>query len=310
MNWLRKVQIYTCVLLGFAIIMASCMQENLDSEAQYLELSGSILRNVAGMPDSISKELLATSDYSHRIEAAIATCMRSNGFEYFPEENELKQQIDKLGFDLPPGDFARDFGFGIFNGTILGMNSRNSLNNEYVLSLNPEEIESYRITLNGTDVLMQSGSDVLEVGGCRRHALEIVEQPSWYTNQDWLADVSSQLFQRLSSDPRIIDIERQWMSCMAGLGYDDWTNEEELNNSLNNEFIELFQTLIPTQRFDDGEEFLKALDEESRTALDAFRSKEIELAVASHECSSEHDDSVLSISKEIEESIILSNPIN
>ncbi len=97
---------------------------------------------------------------------------------------------------------------------------------------------------------------------------------------------------------------------MAELGYDDLVNEESLAESLNNELAQLFRTLVPTRPFDDGDDFVESLDEESKKNLDAFRTKEIELAIASHECSYEHDDLVLLVSKEIEREIILANPLN
>lgn len=306
----RTVNIYVYIFCVFLVFLTACSKETFDGEPLNPEIPGSVLRDAAGLPGSISEELLATSDYNSRIEAVIAACMRSNGFDYFPDQNESNQRIDNLGFDLPPGDFAKDFGFGISNGFILGLNPQNNLNIEYFESLNREELESYRIALDGVDALVKSGSDVLEVGGCRRQALETVKPPLWYTNRDWLAVVSTELFQRLSSDPRIINFEQQWISCMAGLGYDRLTTEEEMVDSLNREFGQLFGTLIPTRRFDDGEDFVKSLDEESRKKLDSFRSKEIELAVASHECSHQNDDMVMLISKEIERELLSITPLN
>lgn len=298
------------VFLALIIGATACGQNNDDVEYSVREFPGSVLRNAASVPSSVSDELVATDDYNIRIELAVATCMRSNGFDYFPNQNQSKHKIAILGFDLPPAEFARRFGFGISNGAILGMKPQDNSNNEYRQSLGLEEIELYWLAMNGTDRVVQSYSDNVEVGGCRRQALETVEQPPWYTNQEWLSVVASELFERLSSDPRIIEVEQQWTVCMAELGYDDLVNEESLAESLNNELAQLFRTLVPTRPFDDGDDFVESLDEESKKNLDAFRTKEIELAIASHECSYEHDDLVLLVSKEIEREIILANPLN
>ena len=292
------------------IIASGCSQSDFDVEPGNPEFPGSILRDAASAPASITEELLVISDYEQLIEDSIAGCMRSNGFEYFVDHNESRQRILDLSFDLPPEDYASEFGFGILNGAILGMKPHDSLNTGYLRSLNSDEIESYRITLNGSAALAHPGSDVLKIGGCRRAAFDSVDQPVWYSNLDWLTVVSEELFQRISADPRIIDIDQQWAHCMSGLGYNGFATEAELGELLEVEFAHLFANLVPTQPFNDGNDFVSKLDEESKAALVSFRSKEIELAVASHECSRDHDEAVALISKEIERKIMSSHPLN
>lgn len=298
------------ILPIFSIILASCSGDQFDGPSIGSSVPGSVLRETAGMPASFGEEFVILSEYNNLREDSIASCMRSNGFKYFPEKQMGNERVKSLGLDLSSADFANQFGFGISNGLLQGLNSDSDEDFEYLSSLSERELESYWLTLHGEHNPEHPGTENHEIGGCLKQALDSVDLPPWHANLEWLNDVSTELSQRLSADTRIIQIERQWIQCMAKSGYDGLTSEEELNSSLNNEFIQLFQTLVPTRPFDNGEEFIKVLDKKSKAALDEFRSKEIELAVASHECSHETDETVMAISKEIEREIISVVPLN
>lgn len=271
---------------------------------------GSLLRETAGMPASISEGMTVSSDYIREIDDAIAVCMRLHGFEYFPAENESENRIAAWGFEQSTADYAEEFGFGIASGVIVGFAVESEQSSDYLRSLTPDKYTAYRVALEGEDSLKEPGSSSLKIGGCRREARDSVKAPPWYDNWEWFDAVGKQLAERMSADPRIIEIEEKWIKCMATLGYDGLTSVEELSTSLHDEFIQHWQTFVPLRDFNDGHEFLAALDDESKARFEAFRAKEIELAVASYECSFEDEATVAAISREIEQSIIESNPLN
>ena len=296
------------LLLASALVSCSAgsFSEGLEDSIQ----PGSLLRETAGMPASIAEAMTVSSDYIRGIDDAISVCMRSHGFEYYPPQNEGGNRISVWGFDRSTADYAEEFGFGITNGAIVGFAVESEQSSDYLRSLTPDEYTAYRVALEGEDSLKEPGASTLRIGGCRREARDSVEAPPWYDNWEWLDAVGKQLAERMSTDPRIIEIEEKWIKCMATLGYDGLTSVEELSNSLHDEFIQLWQTFVPLRDFNDGHEFLAALGDESRAKFEAFRAKEIELAVASYECSSEDEARVAAISHEIEQSIIESNPLN
>ena len=293
-----------------SVALAACSVDESDESPSRSPEPGSLLREAAGLPSSINDELMISSNYAGQMEDAISSCMRSNGFEYFSEHGGDMERILSFGFELPSDEYAQRYGFGIVAGAIQGFRVQADEHAEYLANLTPEEFTAYRVALEGEDVLKDIGAKALEIGGCRRVALDSVDEPAWYAHTEWLDAVSTELSQRLAVDSRIIEIEAQWIECMAASGYSSMSSEEQLSNSLNDEFTQLFRTLVPKRPFRDGEEFLEALDDESRAALEKFRAREIKLAVASHDCSSEHDGTVLSISREIERSILASHPMS
>lgn len=292
-----------------SLVWSSCSVNVSFRNSDYSPEPGSLLREAAGRPASVSEELLITSRYIGQVEDVIASCMRSSGFEYVSQQTTGVEQFGILGLDLDPDAYAKRYGFGIANGAIQGIKVQSDQQTEYLTSLSPEEYLAYRVALEGDGALKEPGTEVLEIGGCTREALDSVDQPTWSAHSEWLDAVSVELSQRLSSDSRLIEIEEQWVQCMADSGYGGLISVEQLSISLSDEFSQLFQVLIPTQDFRNGDEFLDALDDESRSAFEEFRSREIELAVASHECSKDHDATVASISEEIERSILASNPL-
>jgi len=286
------------------MLASSCAatESNRGSDSQVI---GSLLRSAAGFPTSNSEFFTTMSAYDSALEEEIAMCMRSHGFVYVRNTHTNDSQIAYQGFDLSREQFANEFGFGIAKGTISGLSETTDETSKYLLSLSEDELIEYRKTLYGHD----SDQVELESDGCYQRADATVSKPSWHVNLDWSYTVSDELTQRMYSDPKIVSIRQEWIECMAESGYQNLTSEEDLIDTLHNEMANLIHTLIPlSPRFDSGQEFLHSLSKESREMFDAFLSKELRLAVASYECNAEHESQVISISREIEESILESNP--
>lgn len=283
--------------------MSSCSEHNSD-EIKGRTLPGALLREAAGLPDTVSEEIRTTAEYYNNIEDAIFVCMRLEGFNYFPRRVDGDKRADALGFDLPSARYAEEFGFGIARGFITGFAVVNGKEEEYLQSLNRKEREAYMIALNGEQALDPPGTEIIEIGGCRSEARTSVAKPAWLRHASWLEASFEKYYDRLMADPRIIAIDQEWTSCMQHVGYDVWGSGDDLRDSLIEEFGELSATFRPTKAFNSGEEFLEALDEESAAAYATFQAKEIELAIATHKCSIVNEETVNSIMNELQTRIL------
>lgn len=299
---------FVVVGLIIATILLACSQPSNDV-AEGGEMPGSVLREAIGTPSTITAELQAFANYNNRLDDAIADCMRINGFEYYPENSASESGSDDWGFHLPPGEYAQRYGFGIVNGAILGLSSVSDEANAYLRGLSNEELQAYQLALDGSASTEFADPADQDATGCRQQAFEAVEQLPWLAHQEWMAVMSVELFQRLSSDARIIEANQQWSACMASHGHVGLTTEEELSDSIDQEFLKLLGDLTPSASFGGETSWIDGLGVEARERLENFREREIELAVSSHECSKEHDPLVLSISKEIEHQLLAEFPV-
>ena len=286
-----------------AILISSCSGNDSGGTTNQTA-PGALLREAAGLPDTVSEEIRTTAEYYNDIEDAIFGCMRLEGFDYFPRRADGDKRIDDLGSDLSPARYAEEFGFGIGRALITGVAVGNSKEEEYLQSLNHAELEAYMIALDGEQALDPPGTEIIEIGGCRGEAAASVDEPEWFKHASWLEASSIEYYDRLRADPRIIAIDQEWTSCMQQAGFDTWDSVDDLVDSLAEEFEELWLNLRPTKAFNSGEEFLEVLDEESVAAYAAFQAKEIELAIAAHKCAMPNEETVSAIMNELQAKIL------
>ena len=299
----RKRPKLICIAMLSIIFVSSCSENN-PGRIQGRTLPGALLREAAGLPDTVGEEIRTTAEYYNNIEDAVFVCMRLEGFNYFPRRVDGNKRADVLGFDLPSARYAEEFGFGIARGFITGFAIANSKEEEYLQSLNHTELEAYMIALNGEQALDPPGASIIKIGGCRGEAAASVAKPVWHKDVGWLEASFKEYYDRLMADPRIIAINQEWTSCMQHAGYDVWGSVDDLSDSLIEEFGELSLSFRPTKTFNSGEEFLEALDEESTAAYATFQAKEIELAIAAHKCAISNEETVTAIMNELQVKIL------
>ncbi len=293
----------TCITLLAIITISSCSGNDSDRTTGRT-LPGALLREAAGMPDTVSEEIRTIAEYENDIEDAIFGCMRLRGFNYFPNRVDGGKRADAFGSDLPAARYAEEFGFGIARGFIAGFVVVKGKEEEYLQSLNQAELEAYMIALYGEQALDPPGTETIKIGGCRGEAAASVAKPAWLKYADWLEASSKEYYDRLAADPRIIALNQEWTSCMQQAGFDVWGSVDDLVDSLIDEFGELSANFRPTKAFNSGKEFLDALDEESAAAYVTFQTKEIELAIASHKCSIVNEETEIAIMNELQAKIL------
>lgn len=171
----------------------------------------------------------------------IAACMAEQGFEYVP----YVQGQSQSGFSGPESqeEFVAQYGFGI--ATMLLDNRRmgemdeaaieaemaKDPNNAIVEAMTDAERDAYYAALYGEqpdigfeDLAEESpGVTVasLEPTGCQNSAYEeVFNQGAEQEFYEQFGPLMEDLYGGLDSDPRIVELESKWSSCMAEKGYD------------------------------------------------------------------------------------------
>jgi hypothetical protein len=162
-----------------------------------------------------------------KIEDLTVACMREQGFEYRPYlyEDALGSKFDQA-YDLPPGEFAAQYGYGITTIDFEASQQRKDPNTPILAGLSAGAKKAYHKALSGpawavgggvVEVPME-GSTPDEDPGCRAKALK-AESPQNYTNRfsSLIKDMSA-LFRRVDTDPRVTAAARRWSDCLADGG--------------------------------------------------------------------------------------------
>ena len=165
-------------------------------------------------------------------EVRIQQCMLERGFEYRPEP----VSVDTV-FEPPPGAgldeaaFAREWGLGIAPVSVLESQSfpnedgdtQTSPNEELLAELSENEQEAWLVAFNGGPEAF--GSQDLFEETC-------VYQASQSGNDTIVTELQSDLDEleaRIAEDPRMVEAERVWSSCMLEQGF-DYATELSMRN--------------------------------------------------------------------------------
>lgn len=280
-----------------------------------------------------------------RVQEAVRACMAEEGFEYIPVE----QPAGSFAFDdTSQEDWAREQGFGITTWVgredeFLG-EEQNFVdpNDDMVAEMSDSEREAYYGALWGTEEEQQEGTTV-EVdpdtgeeifyqegfgAGCYGEA-----QETEYGGQDdlWteLSPDLESMYERMQSDPRIVEANTEWSSCMAEGGY-DYESPDTMYESVFDDFQQRLDEIVgPNGGYVDPlegwteeeinaffeektedeinaffEEAQNAAPEYDQEALASLQQEEIDLAVAAAECQSTMDEAFEEVYAEYESEFI------
>lgn len=233
------------------------------------------------------------------VEKVVAECMTEQGFEYIPYE----YTEEDFGFgsadddadaevEWNPVEDAKKTGYGI---SFMYDDSEEALdveedtwvdpNGDYLESLSESDMMAYQEALSGpmpADDADEEEWTNWEPSGCQGEAEETVgggmdagsevyEDPEF---TDLMTAIDNR-YEEVESAPELVEVQREWASCMDDRGFGGYTNSTEPMEELNAEYAELMG-------WDDesGGEIIE-LDPETEQA---FQKKEIETAVADYEC--------------------------
>ena len=287
-----------------------------------------------------------SAEMERRVQETIASCMAQEGFEYIPavrtqggfgfsvqdEETFAREQ----GFGITTWVGQEDAFLSSDEDWV-------DPNAEIVASLSDSEREAYNEVLYGESPAFGDGGprdggprdgpgvvDDFFGSGCTGQAFQEV-YGSWAQVFTELAPQFEELQQRVQADPRFKEANEQWAGCMADRGF-PYDSQEAMFDQVNEEFSRRLEEITGAGGFDpfaalseeEIEEFmaersdeeiadffdlaqqeaLAAIDQE---ALAALQQEEIDIAVASFECSSETDVSIEDIFRDYEGDFVREN---
>ena len=275
------------------------------------------------------------------IQESIRSCMAEQGFDYIP----VIYPNDFVDFEFDEREFAETQGFGISTWYLLEEEFLGEEdffedpNQAAIEAMSDSERDAYYEALWGDQeefepTYDEEGNEVYENfgfgSGCDGQAYEKI-----YGGQDDLymefGPELEELYSKTESDPRIVELQAEWASCMgdAGYAFDDqedmynwlfedfqmrvdevlgqvyfdpfvgWT-DEEINNFFETKTEEEIEAF-----FQEGEQQDRAeVDEEALAVLNA---EEIEIALVNFDCSQDFQEIWQEVSEEYEAEFVRQN---
>ncbi len=200
------------------------------------------------------------------VQEYVAECMANEGFEYTPYLPEETFAYYGPGEDLSEEEWTAKYGYGVFTmmleeqqaweeGTFDEQwNPEDDPNWVYQESLSESERAAYEIALWGNwenweepePVYDDEGNEIwdesmepdwAEIGGCYNLAQAEVfpgfggPDPELEALWNELGPKQEEMWERIQSDPRVVEANQQWASCMADAGY-TYASQEEIHEYL------------------------------------------------------------------------------
>jgi hypothetical protein len=252
------------------------------------------------------------SEMGRRSEEIVAACMVEQGFEYKQQDmsdltetiEESEADIDKYGTE----EYAAEHGYGMstsFDPPAEGeADEWVDPNADYVAGMSETEQAAYFEALFGEQTMDPETGEMPEgdwtTQGCQGKAQhEIYEQDQAWADEEFqdLQDGMTALYERVQEDPKVIEANAEWATCMADAGVADHTSPEEAMTAVSDEFSALLSTVT------------EEAPEPDPAALAEFKEKEIATAVADARCkkSTDHDAKVRTVQFALEQEFVDQN---
>ena len=223
-------------------------------------------------------------------ENLIRDCMKTEGFDYVPQDPATQEAALLDGRVMSKEDFEKQYGYGI---TTLYEQRRQLAvagpNKAIRDSLSEADRKAYDHALHGDDATatfadaLDTG-DYSRLGGCIKTATDQV-----FGGGDVLSSLSAkldELDQKMRADARMVKAVKEWSACMRTKGFDGLNEQEEVDAVLKKKLEEVVGA--PGDRAGtDGAE--ASYD---KTVLAALQTEEVAMVKADIECEEEHVEEV------------------
>lgn len=292
-----------------------------------------------------------------RVQESIRSCMAAAGFEYQPM-NPPEGSFGFVDDEWDEEEWVREQGFGIttwygnedeFTETTVGGEEWVDPNQEMLDAMSDSERDAWYAALYGTEEEQMEGSytevdpetgeeyTVMEGhgAGCQGEAYT-AEYGEQSQNEDlWeeLSPAMDAMYQQVQADPRIVELNEGWSSCMASAGY-EFESMEKMHETIYEDLQTRFDAIVgPGGGFRDpfegwSEAEIEAFfEEKTEEEIDAFfreaeqstrddidmdalaelQQEEIDLAVADFECRDNYWEVYQEVSEEYEADFIAAN---
>lgn len=249
-----------------------------------------------------------------KVEAEVVACMKDAGFDYVANNpNDDAGKAFEEAYSLPPGEFAKKYGYGVATLDHLMPSDEASKdpNQKIREKLSPQAQKAYDKALYGAESMgvtvdsgggavksSKPGKDGKEDRGCYGKASEKVygkqkqfDENSWKKFDSLFKDLES-LRKRMENDQRVKDATKAWSDCMADKGYPDFKKPEDAQSSVWNKFSDASKAGDDGRSEGEGESSAPAA-KPMPMKLDAAKRKEIrelelKLAPIDYECKEKH----------------------
>ncbi|MGV8883676.1 MAG: hypothetical protein ACOH19_16130 [Rhodoglobus sp.] len=246
-----------------------------------------------------------------QVEEMVAACMSDEGFEYIPVD-QTQGQTNFSGDEWKPDDeeWVAQYGWGVVNypgkpdAEEPTENTFVDPNQDYVAGLSESEQAAFYETLYGPqpseEEIGEDGSYEYnwEDGGCYGAAQHEVQGDNPFDDEKNkpLIESMNKIYENIQTDPRMVEANAKWASCMADAGFDGYANAQEAQNKFYDELNALYEGAPEGLQPDDPK-------------LKELGTREIEIAVADLKCAKEADTRqlALKVQFDLEEQFIAEN---
>lgn len=331
----RGGRLFGAVFCSGLLVLAGCggdgdSPENSDARSPLAEFMGWDTDPSRSSRDEPTEE---ERQQHYQVQEYVVECMADLGFEYFPEpfwgdqESHPSEGAWEEAYQLQEDDpeaFAQQYGYGY---TTISFDDESRSEEE---ELDPEKYpnEAYRESLSASAQeeyekalwgdwgdFDESGETVEEVtpeeaGGCHNEATN--EVYGWDEDDgsqfESLWEAWDELYQQIEDDPKVVEVTRDWVQCMADAGYTGLETLQDGEDQVFQRQDEIYgwsedvsPTLDPEQAEADVDEAGGRADEfpePDPAELEALREFELAIAWADFECKRDND--VERIRREVE----------
>ncbi len=223
-------------------------------------------------------------------ENLIRDCMKTQGFDYVPQDPAAQEAALLGGRGLSKDDFEKQYGYGIT--TLYEQRRQQAVAgpNEAIRdSLSEADRKAYDKALHGDDptatfVDAIDTGDYSRLGGCLKLATDRV-----FGGAEVLESLSAkldELDEKMRSDSRMVKVVKDWSACMREKGFDGLAEQEDVDAVLKKKLEEIVGP--PGDLAGAG----GAEAGYDKAALAALQTEEVAMVKADIECEEEHVEEV------------------
>lgn len=277
------------------------------------------------------------------IQESIRSCMAEEGFDYipvtYPEQSfdfefDQREFVETQGFGISTWYFQEEEFFGGEEDFFIDPNQ------DMVEAMSDGEREAYYEALYGDQSNYEptydeeTGEEIFEFegfgSGCDGQAYEAIYGQTDAVYSEFGPELE-EMFARVESDPRIVEMQAGWSSCMAAAGYEfddqedmyDWLFtdfQQQVDEVIGQVFVDPFEgwsqseidEFFASKTDEEIEAFFRESEQQSRAdvdevALGELNKQEIAMAIADFDCFEGFEEIYAEVSAEYEADFVREN---
>lgn len=269
------------------------------------------------------------SEQQNKVEAAVAECMKEEGFEYTPtvyDASDFEVSSDASYSDTETLDYAKKYGYGVFSTEYLeeDVSAQDPTeepdadpNAPYLDTLSESEVDEYYATLYGPwpdeslseEEMNAWYSDPANQGCYGTAQSEAPHEEAGFFNEPEVAELMQTLgdrYDEMTDNTKLTELNDAWSECLSAKGF-DFATPEDATNSIYDKSSDIYS-------FNDTSDGSYSMDSDSyfepdEAVIEEAKKEEIALATADYECRDEvnYNKTMTKIQWDMEEAFIKAN---